>query len=65
MKAEILKTAKISTDQSVVCILGKEEIPGWLSLTEQETKFAQRRLKSGEESILINSYNKVHIPDSA
>src|SRR4030042_3016447 len=58
MKPEILKISQISPDQSVVCILGKDEIPEWLSLSKSEKEFALKQILAKEEYIIINSYYK-------
>jgi leucyl aminopeptidase len=58
MKPEILKISKISSGQSVVCILGSDNIPERLSLSKREKEFAQKQLKSKAEHVFINSYNK-------
>jgi leucyl aminopeptidase len=58
MKPEILKIAEITTDQSVICIIGSDNIPDRLVLTKEERKFALKQLKAKEEYIFINSYNK-------
>jgi leucyl aminopeptidase len=58
MKPEILKTTQISPDQSVICILGKVEIPEILRLTKTEKEFALRRLQAKEDHVFINSYFK-------
>lgn len=58
VKPELSKTSKISENQSVVCILGNDNIPGRLLLGEQEEKYARKQLDSGEEYVFINSYNR-------
>jgi leucyl aminopeptidase len=58
MKAEIQKTAKISPDQSVVCIMGSDQIPGWLTFSNAEREFVKRQLLAKEEFIFINLYNR-------
>ena len=58
MKAEIRKIAKISPDQSVVCILGTDQVPGWLTLSNQEKVFVKKQLLASEESIFVNSYDR-------
>jgi leucyl aminopeptidase len=58
MKSQIQKISKISSEQSVVCILGTDAIPESLKLSEKEVEFAQTRLKLKEEKIFINSYNR-------
>jgi leucyl aminopeptidase len=58
MKPEIHKIAKISPDQSVVCILGTDQVPGWLTLSNQEKVYVKKQLLASEESIFINSYNR-------
>jgi leucyl aminopeptidase len=58
MKAEILKISSISPDQSVVCIMGSDQIPVSLALSNSEKEFVRKRMLAGEESVLINSYNR-------
>jgi leucyl aminopeptidase len=58
MKPEIKKISQISPDQSVVCILGKNEIPDNLRLSKTEKEYAHRRLNAKEEYVFINSYFK-------
>jgi leucyl aminopeptidase len=58
MKPEIQKISQISSDQSVVCILGNDQIPERLKLTKQEVEFAQTQLKAREEYVFINSYSR-------
>ena len=58
MKTEIIKTSQISPDQSVICILGKEEIPEGLRLSKTEKEYALKQLRAKEEYVFINSYYK-------
>ena len=58
MKPEIIKTSQISPDQSVVCILGKDEIPESLRLSKTEKEYALKKLRAREEHVFINSYYK-------
>ncbi len=58
MKPEILKISQILPDQSVICILGKDEIPEWLKLAKSEKEFALKQLTAKEEYAIINSYYK-------
>jgi leucyl aminopeptidase len=58
MKAEILKISNISPDQSVVCILGSDNVPESLSLSNSEKEFVRKRIVAGEESVFINSYSR-------
>lgn len=58
MKPEIIKNSQISPDQSVVCILGKDEIPEFLRLSKAEKEYALKQLRSKEEHVFINSYFK-------
>ena len=58
MKPEIIKISQISPDQSVVCILGKNEIPAFLSLSKSEKEYALKQLRDKEELVFINSYFK-------
>jgi leucyl aminopeptidase len=58
MKPEIIKISQVSIDQSVVCILGSDKIPGGLNLSKSEKEFARKQLVAKEEFIYINSYNK-------
>lgn len=56
MKPELLNITQISPDQSVACIVGKDEIPEWLKLSKSEKEYAQKRLKDKDEYVIINSY---------
>jgi leucyl aminopeptidase len=58
MKPEIIKVSQISSGQSVVCIIGGDQIPEILSLSEQEKDFTKKHLVAKDEYIFINSYNK-------
>jgi leucyl aminopeptidase len=58
MKPEIIKISEISPDKSVVCILGKDEIPENLGLSKTEKEYALKQIKSKEETVYINSYYK-------
>ena len=58
MKSEILKISQISAGQSVVCIIGNDNIPERLNLSKSEKEYAQKQLKAKEEYTFINSYNK-------
>lgn len=58
MKPEIIKISKISPDQSVVCILGKDEVPEMLKLNKTEKEYVLKQLRAKEETIYINSYYK-------
>jgi len=58
MKPEIIKVSQISPDQSVVCILGKDEIPEFLRLSKTEKEYAMKQLSAKEEHVFINSYFK-------
>ncbi len=59
MKPEILSISQISPDQSVVCITGKDELPGWLKLNKTESEYALKQIRAKEEYVIINSYFKV------
>ncbi len=58
MKAQVKKIAEISPDQSIVCIVGGNQAPSWLGLTGPEESFVRKQLKAGEESVVINSYER-------
>ncbi len=58
MKPEVIKISQISSGQSVVCIIGSDQIPEMLSLSEQEKDFIKKHLETKDEYIFINSYNK-------
>ena len=58
MKPEISRISQISPDQSVVCIIGKDEIPEDLKLNKSEKEYARKRIDEKEEYIIINSYFK-------
>lgn len=58
MKPQIIKIPQISPDQSVVCIVGRNEIPSFLNLSKTEKEYALRQLRNMEETVFINSYFK-------
>ncbi|MDO9340627.1 MAG: leucyl aminopeptidase family protein [Bacteroidales bacterium] len=58
MKPQIIRISQISADQSVMCILGSDQIPERLILSKSEKEFAQKQLQAKEEFVFINSYNK-------
>jgi leucyl aminopeptidase len=58
MKPEILKISQISPGQSVICLLGSDQIPERLTLSKSEREFAQKQLQAKEEYVFINSYDK-------
>lgn len=58
MKPEILQISQISPDQSVVCIISKDEIPESLLLTKSEKEYALKQITSKDEYVVINSYFK-------
>lgn len=58
MKPAVHKISQILPDQSVICILGKDEIPEWLKLAKSEKEFALKQLTAKEEYAIINSYYK-------
>ena len=58
MKSEIIKTTQIAPDQSVVCILGKNEIPENIQLSKTEKEYALKKLKAKDGHVFINSYFK-------
>lgn len=58
MKPEIIKISKISPDQSLICVMGNDEVPEYLRLSKTEKEYAQKQLKSKEEVVFINSYYK-------
>ena len=58
MKPQIQRISKISSDQSVICIIGGDQIPERLNLTREEKDFAQTQILAKEEYVFLNSYNR-------
>jgi leucyl aminopeptidase len=58
MKPEILKISQISSDHSVVCIIGDDNIPERLTLSKSERDYARKQLEAKDEYVFINTYNK-------
>ncbi len=58
MKPEIIKASQISPDQSIICIVGENEIPETLKLTRTEKEYAIKQLRAKEDHVFINSYFK-------
>ena len=58
MKPQIERISQISSAQSVICIMGEDQIPERLNLTRQENDFAQAQLQAKQDYIFLNSYNR-------
>jgi len=58
MKPEIIKISQITADQSVVCIIGNNDIPDRLALSDSEKVYALKQLNAKEDYVYINSYDK-------
>jgi leucyl aminopeptidase len=58
MKPEITRISQITPDQSIICILGSDEISDKLLLSRTEMEFARKRFNEKEEYVFINSYFK-------
>lgn len=58
MKIQIKSVAQISPDQSVVCLVGKEDIPSFCNLTRQEKGYVLKKLRDREDYVYVNSYYK-------
>jgi leucyl aminopeptidase len=58
MKPEVVIVPQISPDQSVICILGSDTIPDYLTLSQSEKEYARNRLSEKEDYVFINSYYK-------
>ncbi len=58
MKPELRKISRIAPDQSVICIIGNNEIPDSITLSKTEKEYAVKQLRSGEALVFINSYFK-------
>ncbi len=58
MKPLVSKILNISSGQSVVCILGSDNIPERLGFSKSEKEYVQKQLRAKEVSIFVNSYNK-------
>jgi leucyl aminopeptidase len=56
MIPDIKIISQLSPDQSVICILGGNSIPDYLSLSKSEKEYARKRLTENEEYVFINSY---------
>jgi len=58
MKPEIIKISQISPDQSVVCLLEKDQIPETIRLSKTEKEYALKQLRAEKKMVFINSYFK-------
>ena len=58
MKPQIVRITQLSPDQSVVYILGKDEIPENLMLSKSEKEYVLKRIAEKEEYTVVNSYYK-------
>jgi leucyl aminopeptidase len=61
MKYSIKQVSEIFPDQSVVCIVGNNSIPGFISLSRSEKEYAIKKLRADEEYVFINSLYKITI----
>ena len=61
MKSQIQKISQISPDQSVVCILGSDQIPEKLKLSKQENDFAKRQIRPEKKMISLIPITDVFI----
>jgi len=58
MKPKIKPVSQISSDQSVICILGENKIPPFVKLNKSEKEYALTRLGNKEDVVIINSYSR-------
>jgi leucyl aminopeptidase len=58
MEQQVKIISQISPDQSVICVLGNDSIPDFLSLSKSEKEYAKKRLSEKDEYVFINSYYK-------
>jgi leucyl aminopeptidase len=58
MKSQIQKISQISSGQSVIYLIGSDQIPDDLKLTKEENDFVLAQLKSKEDHVFINSYDR-------
>ncbi len=58
MKIQIKTVNEISPSQSVVCIVGKDEIPPFISLTKIEKGYVLRKLREKVDYVHVNSYDR-------
>lgn len=57
----IKNISKILPDQSVVCIMGSEDIPPYLILSPAEKEYIKRSLADKPDFVVVNSYFKLTI----
>ncbi|MBP8959183.1 MAG: leucyl aminopeptidase family protein [Bacteroidales bacterium] len=58
IKIDVKSVSQISPEQSVIFIVGNEEIPPYIMLSRSEKEYAEKRLKEKDEFVFINSYFK-------
>lgn len=58
MKSQITKISQISSNQSIICILGNDLIPENLNLTKEQTDYVQKQFGLKEEHVFLNFYNR-------
>jgi leucyl aminopeptidase len=58
MKSQLQRISQLSPEESVICILGTDNIPAFLNLSATETSYARNCLHRNDEKIFINAFSK-------
>ena len=53
------KIARLSTEKSVVCVMGSDKIPEFLELSNREKDYIKRCLADDDEFIMMNFYSRI------
>jgi len=59
MYPQIERTARLSPEKSVVCVMGSDNIPEFLGLGKNETEYIRRCLAAADEFIMLNLYSRI------
>ncbi|MCU0362341.1 MAG: leucyl aminopeptidase family protein [Bacteroidales bacterium] len=59
MKPELKKISQYKDNQSVVCIIGTDEIPDFLKLSGKEKEYAVKHIRAKNGFAIINKYDRI------
>lgn len=58
MTPSISRISDVSSEKSVICITGNNQVPEFLFPGKKETEYALGQIENGEELVFVNSYDR-------